>query len=889
TAIKFPGEESIILQLPDGKSINVGGDQLINALVSINLKTTGNKSYYMTKNLLSTNETGCTDDPHKYRGGLDEYEWFARFPNATMWPALYVDAGSDDIPDYFEDRKIASFWKNYGDYVWLNVSLMYNPADADNYEDIPEGPNLKDVKDPARIGDEDVLESDYFNGNWSMLVADVSYANTLTIKDDKPFTGMDILVSWKGGWKNIYPGNEELVGGIRVKNPYGIAAAKKAWVIQPSFAIKADFAPTDATAKWITWDAPIVLLDESVLKGLNRGRVNMTTYVYDIVFYVVDALKNPLPAAETEVDLRLPNGNFYARVPSLDESLETGIYWSYVHFGEGNVTFFQLPGNKGPYGVRVLYQGTEVYYNVDEIDVLRKTEFITIRTSVYKIKLVFYDCENETIPQLWVKYTMPDGRSDWRQTSEHGEIEFPYLETGTLTIHYVWWKGVNVPLMKAEEADGTNIPLTENNELILDVTEETDLPIKVYIPVKTLIFYTTDFQGEYKIPYLNITLTWVGTYKPWTDEKVYFLETLDPTGDENEEPYNTSIIVHDLWFRYEAKAFFHKIAEDSPMDNLVEYEAKYVFYKMPPAIYNITVTTVTEKAYRDAGVATPAYSKWPGRTDMEVPYEIKIDWTWAENYEDSVPEIRTTPADKVNDRVVLRIFGSMGGIPVTTENFPEWLVDAWNPDGIGIRTALVCEEEKTLRTWAHDFWIRVVDEEYLNTGVKLSILNDNGKYMNFYDIGNHTWVGSTYLIKTLENVKILSALNEANLSLSNIFWNGSYRVAAYMTNGYTNTTDIMLVGNEELWMTDRRFSSWIANYSTYFALYELPDEDDEHLMYDVGSDGKSVLPIPVIMPYFAPQLHVDIHGICGGNDLCFTTIGDALKRAGLNAQINIYP
>ena len=897
TAIKFPHEESIMLRLSESESIDVGGDQLIGALVAINLKTTGNESYYMTKNLLSTNETGCTDDPHKYRGGL--YDDMARFPNATMWYDLYYEdpIDTDSVPEYFEDRGIASFWEKFGKYVWLNVSLMYNPADADNYDDIPEGPNLLDVKDPARIGDEDVLESSYYNGNWSKLVADVSYANTLTLKDDKPFTGMDILVSWKGGWRNIHPGNEELVGEIRVKNPYGIAAALPNWIPQLSFSISYDadekiYKPDAATAKWITWDAPIVVLDEDAFVvddvQLSRGRVNMTTYVYDIVFHVVDALGNPLPAAETEVDLRLPNGNFYAKVPSLDESLITGVYWSYIHFGEGNVTFFQLPGNKGPYGVRVLYQGIEVYYNTNEISVLTETTVVTVRTTIYKIKLVFYDCDNETIPQLWVKYTMPDGRTDWRQTSEHGEIEFPFFATGTLKISRVWWKGAEVPLMSAEEADGTEIPLNENNELIIEVTEEIDLPIKVYVPIKTLIFYTTDFQGETKIPYLNITLTWIGTYKPWTDEKVYFLETLDPTGDENDEPYNTSIVVHDLWFRYEVKTFFHKIANGSPMNNLVEYEAKYVFYKMPPAVYNVTVTTVSSQAYADLGKVSPAISKWSGR-DSEVPYEIKIDWTWAEKYEGSIPRIRTAPADEVNDRVVLRVFGSMDGIPVTTENFPENLVEAWNPGLVGIMTNLTCLDEVKLRIWLHDFWIRVVDEEYLNTGVKLSILNDNGNYMDFYDVGNQTWIGNTYLIKTRENVKILSALNEANLSVSSLFWNGSYRVVVNTTNGYTNTTDIILVGNEELWMTDKRFSSWIANYSTYFVLYELPDEDDEHLMYDVGSDGKSVLPIPVITPYFAPQLHVDIQGTCGGNDPCFTTIGDALKRAGLNAQINVYP
>ncbi|RLI43898.1 hypothetical protein DRO64_04930, partial [Candidatus Bathyarchaeota archaeon] len=875
TAIKFPDAPYANIELPERGIIDKTGDQLIGALVAINLKTSGDTPYYMTKNLLSTNETGCTDEPHKYRGGI--YDEFARFPNATMWYDLYKDVDGDGIPDYFEDRNIGSFWENFGDHVWLNASLMYNPADADNVDDVPEGPNLEDIKNPTRIGDEDVLESDYFNGNWSMLVADVSYANTLTLTDDKEYDGFDVLVSWKGGWQNVYPGNEELVGEIRVKNPYGIALADPDWIDQPTFAINLDFTPTDETAEWITWDTPIVVIDENAFGPMLRGRVNMTTYVYDIVFYVIDALGNPLPAAETEVDLRLPNGNFYAKIPSLDESLITGVYWSYYHFGEGNVTFFQLPGNKGPYGIKVIYQGIEVYYEIDEIDVLTETVVVTIRTPVYKVKLVFYDCNDEILPQLWVKYTMPDGRSDWRQTSESGEIEFPYIPEGMLTISRVWWKGIEVPLMSAEEADGTDIPLTEENELKLDITSGIDMPVKVKVPIKTLIFYTTNFQGDYKIPRLNITLTWVGTYKPWTDEKVYFLETLDPTGDEEAEHFNTSITVDPLWFRYEIDTFFHKIADDSPMEELSEYEAKYVFYKMPPAIYNITVTTVT---IYDTAEQTPGNSKWPGRPEP-VPYEIKIDWKWATSYEDSVPKIRTTPGEDVDDRVVLRIFGSMGGIPVNIENFPEWLVDAWNPDQIGDMTCLECKRNITLKTWAHDFWKRVINGDLRVGDASFRIKNDNGMEMLYYSLEEEKWIGNTYTSKWVEDIKDISAIMKDSFYTSNIYWNGSYLLthmyfetnktysyskgenASFIIDKFYNASapnevadvfNFTLVGTENLWKTSRRFDDWKARiegntykdwYPAWFIVYELPTPEDEYKVEASEVDGKGVLPIPI--------------------------------------------
>ncbi|RLF08918.1 MAG: hypothetical protein DRJ62_07625, partial [Thermoprotei archaeon] len=560
------------------------------------------------------------------------------------------------------------------------------------------------------------------------------------------------------------------------------------------------------------------------------------------------------------------------------------------------------------YGVRVLYHGTEVYYERDEIDVLYETEFIDLIVHVYKLKLVFVDCHDNLIPDLWFEYTLPNGHRDWDHATDEGEYDFPYLAGGTLTIHHAWWKGVELPLMEAKDATGEELPLTDG-ELVIDVEEGVDAPITIKIPIKDLIFYTTDFQGEMNIPRLNITLTWVGTYKPWTDEKVYFLETLDPTGDTEDvdgdgiarNDYNTSIVIHPLWFKYDVDAFFHKIADDSPMEGLAEWEAKYVFYKMPPAIYNITVTTVTDvDAYgenpdsEDRKGVTPGTSKWPGRTDMEVPYEIKIDWEWAESYEDSVPSIRTGPADVVNDRVVLRIFGSMGGVPVTAENFPADLVEAWNPDLIGNLTALVCEEEITLKTWAHDFWKRVINGDLRVGDAEFDVMNDNGMTMTYYDITEEKW--STRVSKWTEDIKDVSAIMKDSHYTSNIYWNGSYLLTelyfetnmtyaynhegkaenasfvidkffnASMTSDATPGADgywspnqvdpilnFTLVGTEKLWKTSRRFPYWAARiegntwkdwYPAWFLVYELPSPDDEYVV-EAGEDGKGILPVPI--------------------------------------------
>ncbi|RLF98936.1 MAG: hypothetical protein DRN49_05100, partial [Thaumarchaeota archaeon] len=535
----------------------------------------------------------------------------------------------------------------------------------------------------------------------------------------------------------------------------------------------------------------------------------------------------------------------------------------------------QLPAAEGPYGLRVKFQGVTLYDEIDVIDTLYETEYVEIRVPIYKIKLLFVDCHNVPIPDLWFKFTLPGGETTWDHTTDEGEYDWSYMPAGTLTIHAAWWKGVELPLMEAKDATGEELPLTDG-KLILNIEEGVDSPIVIKIPIKDLIFYTTDFQGEMKIPRLNITLTWLGTYKPWATEEVYFLETLDPTGDEEAEHFNTSIAIHPVWFRYEIDTFFHKIADDSPMEGLSEYEAKYVFYQMPPTIYNITVTTVTDPEYTQTE-QSPGNSKWPGR-DIPVPYEIKIDWKWAENRADSTPVNRTTPAKEVNDRVVLRIFGSMNGVPVTTENFPADLVEAWNPDLIGIRTELVCEEEITLKTWAHDFWKRVINGDLRVGDAEFKVVNDNGREMLYYNIEDEKW--EARVSKWTEDIKDISAIMRDSYYTSTIYWNGSYLLtnlrfetnmtysyskgenASFMVDKFYNASapndvaDVLnftLVGTEKLWRTSRRFAYWEARiegntwkdwYPAWFLVYELPTPEDEYKV-EAAADGKGILPVPI--------------------------------------------
>ncbi|MEM2383557.1 MAG: hypothetical protein QW521_05290, partial [Desulfurococcaceae archaeon] len=231
-------------------------------------------------------------------------------------------------------------------------------------------------------------------------------------------------------------------------------------------------------------------------------------------------------------------------------------------------------------------------------------------------------------------------------------------------------------------------------------------------------------------------------------------------------------------------------------------------------------------------------------------------------------------------RVVLRIFGSMNGVPVTTENFPAWLVDAWNPELVGIRTALVCEEEVKLKTWAHDFWKSVIDGDYRVGDAEFKILNDNGEFMIYYDLDEKMWIGNTYKSKWTEDIKDISGIMKDSFYTSNIYWNGSYlltdlRFETNMTYSYSKgenasfivdkfynasavndvdpTLNFTLVGTENLWKTDSRFAEWVKRidgktwkdwFDAWLLVYELPKDTDEYMVAK-GPDGKGILPIPL--------------------------------------------
>ncbi|RLE68857.1 MAG: hypothetical protein DRJ43_04880, partial [Thermoprotei archaeon] len=249
--------------------------------------------------------------------------------------------------------------------------------------------------------------------------------------------------------------------------------------------------------------------------------------------------------------------------------------------------------------------------------------------------------------------------------------------------------------------------------------------------------------------------------------------------------------------------------------------------------------------------------------------------------EDTVPEIVHGPAEYVNDRVVLRIFGSMGGVPVNSTTFPEFW-EAWNPGLVGDRTNLTCKEEVNLYVWAHDFWKRVINGDLRVGDADFKIRNDNGLDMYFYDVDEEKWIGYTHTSKWTDDVLDVSSMMKESHYTSNIWWNGSYllhnmRFATNMTYSYSkgesasfiidkfynasapnevaDTLNFTLVGTEKLWKTSRRFPIWVSRienetwkgwYPAWFLVYELPTPEDEYKVFDIGPDGKKgVLPIPI--------------------------------------------
>jgi hypothetical protein len=495
--------------------------------------------------------------------------------------------------------------------------------------------------------------------------------------------------------------------------------------------------------------------------ALNRtGLVYITADVHDIAYRLVDNLGNPVPAANTAVTLQRGNGGPITKSgaggdPDFGAG---GLLRSYIEHGDGWAVFYQLPEDQA-YIVTVTFDGVPV--GTATIDKLKHTIMEDLVLNIFKVKIYVVDCEDSPLSrEAFIKIVPPSGTPVVQQLDSTGALDFGYLPGGEIRIDSVWWKGVYVKFVSAS-IGSRSLPLTDGS-LVVTVDSNIDAPIKLTALINDFIFTTWDFNKDNRIPRLNITLAWVGVH-PLTGSRMHFLETMDPTGDTDSQPFNTTLSVSQF-FKYSIKHFFGQVSRS---EGLKTYgDVRYIFYKMPSTYYNITVTTVTQGDPET--VQTPGNSKWPGRT-VPVDYEIKIDWTG----HTSPPKVRKTPAPTVNDRVVLRVFMTMGGQPVTDPDL--------NPIGTATLYTTCGPVKIDLLTWAHTFWQRIVDGDfdYLREARRIGnatyhIVNDNGVNMEQY-IPSEGVFSSSFTSKWTEDTLLTTWLKADSQHSSNIWWNGTYR------------------------------------------------------------------------------------------------------------------
>jgi hypothetical protein len=489
------------------------------------------------------------------------------------------------------------------------------------------------------------------------------------------------------------------------------------------------------------------------------GHVFITADVHDIAYRLVDNMGNTVPAANTAVTLQRGNGPNVVKsgAGSDPDRLLGGLGWSYAMHGDGWAVFYQLPEDQA-YTVTVTYDGVPV--GTATIDKLTHTIMEDLVLNIFKVKIYVVDCEDSPLSrEAFIKIIPPSGTPVVQQLDSTGALDFGFMPEGRLTIDSVWWKGVYVKFVSAS-IGSRSLPLTDGS-LVVTVDSNIDAPIKLTALINDFIFTTWDFNKDNKIPRLNITLAWVGVH-PLTGSRMYFLETMDPTGDTDSQPFNTTIRVSQF-FNYSIKHFFGQVSRSAGLKTYGD--VRYIFYKMPSTYYNITVTTVTQGDPET--VQTPGNSKWPGRT-VPVDYEIKIDWTG----HTSPPKVRKTPAT-VNDRVVLRVYMTWGGQPVTDPDL--------NPIGSATLYTTCGPVNIDLLTWAHTFWQRVVDGDfdYLRDARRIGnatyhIVNDNGVNMEQY-IPSEGVFSSSFTSKWTEDTLLTTWLKADSQHSSNIWWNGTYR------------------------------------------------------------------------------------------------------------------
>jgi hypothetical protein len=783
------------------------------ATCKFNLRDKNGNAYYLQNQVGTTEEPfvipeedifALTNNPHAWPGYLPQFRSYLRVPNATMWMSLVAKYA--DITVFKELRRA--------------IDEVYTSRYYTGTDDLI-------TNDPKKVAVND-------------------YLKTRSISDDPgPYNGLRIEIQYSGGFMDSYGGASQTVGVFTLRNPYLVAikALAQGWPDPWDPAVTANYPeiysgdraapPRFVRLGTSSGGGPLVgrvedntfSVDDPIFGIIDfdaDGKLLLVANVSDIVFTFRDNEGNVLNPSDVEVWLIRETGTpvklmAYRLVPSAST---TDVY-AYEQVGPVSWPFLwrlnisaSLLGSPAPdyvwvafqvpeelmYGIRVKFAGVTVYEESGEIPKLVQTVFVDKTISVFKLKVLFVDCQDRALAQTPVWMIDPATNSEVRfNTGSDGAKDF-IITGGTLTFTRLYWKGVDVPFLEAILPDGTRIPATDG-KVSIPVSGDYHAPVKVKALIEDFKFKTWDFQGTFAIPRLNVTVSWVGynisdpLRRPW-----YFLETMDPrpyavpdgtlaerlgvtgvlTGDEfNARRWNTSVRV--------AQFFSYVIRHDNATN-------EYIFYQMPPAIYNITVTTVVPiSGFSDS--ASPGYGLWPGETG-DRPYESTI--VWRPGSSSMLPREEHTGA---LTRVVLREFN------------------------VDLRFKECGVVNVDLKTWALHWFLEMIDGDLKIGDVSFDIINDNFVSMTL-GLGNSTRWDKL----TLEYKSVLYGNNfrPGPQDYSYLWWNGSYRLQdvrlttnmSFTVDKFYNKTagfnkvwptlNFTLQPNAELHQQQRTYSKWVS-------------------------------------------------------------------------------
>jgi hypothetical protein len=327
-------------------------------------------------------------------------------------------------------------------------------------------------------------------------------------------------------------------------------------------------------------------------------KVNVSASVYDVAFKVVDALGVPVDGAL--VTLIRQNGPPVTKESGRLSGIDMAEFDNTTE--SGFVFFHQLPGKllgygtfPAVYGVKVVYEGVEVYYNAtvlkpldSSVNALPKVTienwlhgskdfpYIVLNASIFKVKVHLADCNLNGLPYVTVNYTHPTYGAVTDSSDGDGNIDLVAVP-GKYEFNAVYFKGVWASVVKG---NGT-----------VTVSKNVNLAVNVKFNIADIILTFYDADKEVTIPNLNATLSWL------VDSTV-FKELTDNATLPDGTPY--------------------KVYRDAT-------RTKVIFKQMPSAVYNITVTTkVADGAGKEL---TPGKAYWSNKRTVyfEAFKSITID------------------------------------------------------------------------------------------------------------------------------------------------------------------------------------------------------------------------------------------------------------------------